>query len=110
MEKQERTRCPHFQVYAEQLDIEHGPNVLAIRRCTLTERLIGLLQQTPNGPMLTQKLTVRIDSAKDFAIVGPDLEAVSQSACTVARCIGGCSPAYSALLKHFGGSDPNLEE
>src|SRR5437763_274024 len=100
MDKQERNRCPHYQLYAEPLDIEHGPNVLAVRRCMLAERLIGLLLQTPNGAMLTQKLSVRISSGKDFAVVGPDLEAVTQSACTVKRCEGRCTPAYISHLEH----------
>lgn len=110
MEQQEARRCPHYQLYAQPLEIEHGPNVLAIRRCMLTERLIGLLVKTPNGSMLTQKLTVRIDAEKDFAIVGPDLEAVTQTACTVTRCEERCTPSYTAHLEHFGGTDPHLEE
>ncbi len=110
MDKQKESRCPHFQLYAQPLDIEQTPNVLAIRRCMLAERLIGLLLQTPNGAMLTQKLTVRIDSGKDFAIVGPDLESVTRSACTVERCEERCTPAYVAHLEYFGGTDPRLEE
>ena len=110
MHKQESSRCPHYQLYAEPLGIEHGPNVLAVRRCLLTERLIGLLLQTPNGAMLTQRLTVRINSGREFAIIGPDLEAVTQSACTVNRCEERCTPAYGAHLEHFEGTDPHLEE
>ena len=68
MDKQERSRCPHYQLYAQHLGIKRGPNVLAVRRCLLAERLSGLLLQTPNGAMLTQKLNVRIDPEKEFAI------------------------------------------
>ena len=110
MDKQAHSRCPHYQIYAQPLEIEHGPNVLAIRRCMLAERLIGLLNQTPNGSMLTQRLTVRIDSEKAFAVIGPDLDAVTQSTCTVQRCEERCTPAYISHLEHFDGQDPNLEE
>jgi hypothetical protein len=110
MDKQDVGRCPHFQLYAQPLDIDNGPNMLAIRRCMLTERLIGLLEQTPNGSLLTQRLTIRIDAERAFAIVGPDLEAVTQTACTVNRCEERCTPSYVGHLEHFGGTDPHIEE
>ncbi len=110
MDEHNNARCPHYQLYVQPLDIETQPNVLAIRRCMLTERLIGLLRQTPDGGLLTQKLTVRIDSEREFAIIGPDLEAVTQTGCTIKRCEDQCTPAYVSHLDHFNGSDPHLEE
>jgi hypothetical protein len=103
-------RCPHYQLYAQPLNIENGPDLLAVRRCMLAERLIGLLEKTPNGRMLTQRLTVRIHTQMDVAIVGPDLEAVTQTACSVSRCEERCTPGYVAHLNHFNGVDPCLDE
>ena len=103
-------RCPHYQLYAQPLGITDGPNLLAVRHCMLSERLSGLLAKTPDGHLLTNKLLVRIHSEKDYAVVGPDLEAVAQAACTVQRCEAQCTPAYGRHIKQFGATDPHLDE
>lgn len=106
MESQSAKRCPHFQIYSEPLAKEGPPSFLAIRHCILTERLIRIIRQTPEGNLLTQKLVVN----DNFAFVGPDLEAVSHQACTVRRCEERCTPAYSQHLRHFGLEDPREPE
>ena len=110
MDERGEKRCPHFQLYAEPLNINSGPNLLAVRRCMLTERLVGLLAKTSDGNRLTQKMVVRIHIDKDVGIVGPDLEAVTQTACTVKRCEDRCTPSYVAHLEHFNGTDPHMDE
>lgn len=105
MESQSSKRCPHYQLYAESLLVNGPPAYLAIRRCLLTERLIKLLRQSGEGSQLADKLVINATNGKAYAFVGPDLEAVTQRACTFNRCEKRCTPAYSQLLDRFGITD-----
>lgn len=83
---------------------------LAIRRCLLTERLIQLLAESPDGARLAQKLVIHGTNNRSYAFVGPDLEAVTQFACTVGRCEQQCTPAYTQHLEYFDIRDPRYNE
>src|ERR1041385_4507958 len=110
MESHNNKGCPHYQIYSEALELEGPPAYLAIRRCLLTERMIRLLQQSPEGNRLAEKLVIHVTNGKEFAFVGPDLDAVTQRSCTVKRCEERCTPAYLQHLNHFNITDPNEEE
>jgi len=102
-------RCPHYQIYSEPLALEGPPAYLAIRRCVLAERLIQFLRQSAEGNLLADKLVVHVAGGNAYAFVGPDLEAVTQTACTVKRCAERCAPAYAEHLERFGLTDPQGE-
>ena len=110
MDMQSSKRCPHYQMMSEPLDIEGPTSYLAVRRCTLTERLIVLLRQSEEGGQLADKLVINLMNGRSFAFAGPDLEAVTQRSCTVKRCEERCTPAYAHLLDLFGLTDPREEE
>ena len=103
-------RCPHYQLSSEPLEMEGPASYLAVRRCLLTERMIGLLRQAPEGAALADKLVVNDTSNRSFAFVGPDLEAVTQQSCLVERCEERCTPAYLHHLALFQITDPNERE
>ncbi len=110
MHANDSKRCRHFQIYSEPLDLEGPPAYLAIRRCLLAERLIALLRQSPDGGKLAVKMMVNTTNGNSFAFVGPDLDAVTQHACTVRRCDERCTPAYKQHLDHFQIEDPHEDE
>lgn len=103
-------RCPHYQMVSEPLEMEGPTSYLAVRRCLLTERMIGLLRQAPEGAELADKLVVSATNNRSFAFVGPDLEAVTQQACLVKRCEERCTPSYMQHLDLFNIVDPNENE
>lgn len=103
-------RCPHYQIYSEQLKLDGPPAYLAIRRCMLSERLLPFLDQFEEGRPLGEKLVIHTRDGKRYAFVGPDLEAVTQQACNVLRCEERCTPAYLRTLQQFGIVDPDVEE
>lgn len=103
-------RCPHFQIVAERLVMDGPASYLAIRHCLLAERLIMLLRpDSPEGNRLADKMIVRAANGKEYAFVGPDLEAVTQSICTLKRCDEHCTPAYKLQLQRFELHDPQEE-
>jgi hypothetical protein len=110
MDPQKNSRCPHYQIYSEALEMSGPPAYLAIRRCLLTERMIRLLQQSEEGNRLAEKLVVHVTNGKDYVFVGPDLDAVTQRSCSVKRCQERCTPAYNQHLKHFDMNDPEEGE
>jgi len=110
MKQDDTRRCPHYQIYSEALETSESPAYLAIRRCLLTERMIRLLGQSPEGNRLADKLVIHVTNGKRYAFVGPDLDAVTQSSCSVKRCEEHCTPAYLQHLGIFEISDPNEEE
>jgi hypothetical protein len=110
MDDPNKRRCPHFQIYSEPLDMEGSVAYLAIRRCLFTERLIQLLEQSPDGKRLAEKLVIHGTDDRSFAYVGPDLEAVTQRSCSIERCTDCCTPAYRQHLKHFALQDPQAAE
>jgi hypothetical protein len=103
-------RCPHYQIYSEQLKMDGPPAFLAIRRCMLTERLLHFLDQSEEGRQLGEKMVIHTRDGKRYAFVGPDLEAVTQQACNSRRCEERCTPAYLQTLQQFGLADPQEEE
>ena len=103
-------RCPHYQIYSEQLKMDGPPAFLAIRRCMLTERLLQFLDQCEEGKQLAEKMVIHTRDGKRYAFVGPDLEAVTQQTCNGRRCEERCTPAYLRTLQHFGITDPDEEE
>ena len=103
-------RCPHYQLSSEPLEMEGPASYLAVRRCLLTERMIGLLRQSPEGAALADRLVVNVALNRSFAFVGPDLEAVTQQSCAVRRCEERCTPAYLQHLQLFQITDPNEQE
>jgi hypothetical protein len=103
-------RCPHYQIYSEQLKMDGPPAYLAIRRCMLTERLLQFLNQSEDGRKLGDKMVIQTRDGKTYAFVGPDLEAVTQQACNGQRCEDSCTHAYLRTLQHFGMTDPQEEE
>jgi hypothetical protein len=109
MDTQKMQRCLHYQIYSEPLDLEGPPAYIAIRRCMLSERLIGLLNQSPDGERLADKLVISLTEGKSYAFVGPDLDAVTQRNCTVNRCESRCTPAYGQHLQDFSIVDPQEE-
>jgi hypothetical protein len=103
-------RCPHYQIYSEQLKMDGPPAYLAIRRCMLAERLIQFLDQSEEGRQLGGILVIHTTDGKRYAFVGPDLEPVTQQACNVRRCEDRCTPAYVHTLRQFGMVDPDEEK
>ena len=103
-------RCPHYQIYSEQLKMDGPPAFLAIRRCMLTERLLRFLDQSNEGKQLGEKMVIHTRDHKRYAFVGTDLEPVTQQACNGRRCEESCTPAYVQTLRHFGLTDPQEEE
>lgn len=103
-------RCPHYQLYSEPLEMDGPPSYLAVRRCLLTERLIAHLRQTEEGSLLAPKLLVRAAVDKEFAIVGPDFESVTQRTCSQTRCEERYTPAYQEHLDQFGVVDHREDE
>ena len=103
-------RCPHYQMISEPLEMEGPTSYLAVRRCLLTERMIALLRQSPEGAALADKLIVNAMNNRSFAFVGPDLEAVTQQACSVKRCEERCTPSYTQHLDLFQIIDPRKDE
>ena len=103
-------RCPHYQLYSEPLGLEGPASYLAIRRCLLAERLVTMLRQSEEGNQLADKLVVLASNGKSFAIIGPDLEAVTQRACTQSRCDAQCTPAYTQHLDRFDVVDVREDE
>jgi hypothetical protein len=59
---------------------------------------------------LADKLVIHATNVNAVAFVGPDLEAVTQHSCTVARCEKRCTPAYSQHLERFGLVDEQEDE
>ena len=110
MEIPNAKRCPHYQLSSEPLEMEGPASYLAVRRCLLTERMIGLLRQTQEGAELANKLVVNVVNNRSFAFVGPDLEAVTQQSCSVKRCEERCTPAYLQHLALFQITDPKEQE
>ena len=109
MQPQETQRCPHFQLHSEPLAHDGPPAYLAIRHCLLTERMLHLLKTLPEAQPLAQRLVIRAGNAREYAFVGPDLEAVTQQDCAFARCQQRCTPAYKQMLAHFEVIDPGEE-
>ena len=109
MKSQPVQRCPHYQLHSEILAQEGPPSYLAIRHCLLTARMLQLMHSRPEAQPLAQRLTVHT-SDRSFACVGPDLDAVTQHLCTLARCDRNCTPAYVELLQQFNIVDPQEEE
>ena len=103
-------RCPHYQIYSEQLKMDGPPAYLAIRRCMLAERLIQFLDRTEEGKQLAERIVIHTQGGKRYAFVGTDLEPVTQHACHSQRCEERCTPAYVRTLEHFGLADPQEEE
>ncbi len=101
MPLQNTQRCPHFQLHVELLSTEGPPAYLAVRHCLLTARLLTLLQPFPDTQPLTQRLIIRTERNETYAFVGPDLEAVTQVACTQERCSQSCTLAYKETLQQF---------
>lgn len=99
-------RCPHFQLHVELLSTEGPPAYLAVRHCLLTARLLTLLQPFPDTQPMTQRLIIRTERSESYAFVGPDLEAVTQAACTQNRCNQSCTQAYKETLQQFDVVDP----
>ncbi len=95
---------------SEPLEMEGPTSYLAMRRCLLTERMVGLLRQSPEGVKLADKLVVSALNKPSFAFVGPDLEAVTQQSCTVQRCEERCTPSYSQNLDLFQIVDPHKDD
>ena len=110
MNAQNMKRCPHYQIYSEQLKMDGPPAYLAIRRCMLTERLLQFLDQSEEGRQLGEKMIVRTQEGKRYAFVGPDQEPVTQQACNILRCEDRCTPAYVQTLRQFEMVDPLEEE
>ena len=110
MDAPDAKRCPHYQMRSEPLETDGPASYLAVRRCLLTERMIILLSQFPDGKRLADKLVVTALNNRSFAFVGPDLEAVTQQSCTVTRCENSCTPAYLQHLDLFDVTDPNESE
>jgi hypothetical protein len=108
MEQNSSRRCVHFQIHSESLNLDGPPAYLAVRRCLMTERMIVQLRATDEGAQLADKLVVNGTNGKQFAFVGPDLEAVTQRSCTFRRCDERCTPAYKHHLSLFGIADPNI--
>lgn len=103
-------RCPHYQIYSEQLKMDGPPAYLAIRRCMLTERLLQFLDPSDEGRQLGEKMVIHTSDGKRYAFVGPDLEPVTQQACNIRRCEERCTPAYLRTLQQFGMVDPEEEK
>lgn len=103
-------RCPHYQIYSEQLKMDGAPAYLAIRRCLLTERLLHFLAPSEEGRQLEEKMVIHTQDGRRYAFVGPDLEPVTQQACNRGRYEGRCTPAYLHTLQQFGMADPLEEE
>ena len=103
-------RCPHYQIYSEQLKMDGPPAYLAIRRCMLAERLINFLDTSEEGRQLGKKMVIHTRDGKRYAFVGTDLDPVTQQACTGRRCEESCTPAYLQTLTHFGMEDPEEEK
>ena len=99
-------RCPHFQLHSEQLSLDGPAAYLAIRHCTLTARMLHLLEPSTDALPLAKRLVIQIDESPVYAFVGPDLEVVTQQTCTVKRCDQTCTPCYKQTLSQFGTVDP----
>lgn len=110
MESTRDTRCPHFQLFAEPLTGEGPTSYLAVRRCLLSERLVNLLRQRPDAAEFAARLIVQAEPDRGYAFVGPDLEAVTQQTCLVARCEARCTSSYEQILAAFGVRDERLDE
>lgn len=110
MNTENRRRCPHYQIYSEQLKMDGPPAYLAIRRCMLSERLLQFLDHSEQGKRLGEKMVIHARDGRRYAFVGADLEPVTQQACTGQRCEQRCTPAYLQTLQHFGMKDPQEEE
>lgn len=86
------------------------PAYLAIRHCLLSERLLLLLRPgNAESNRIADKMIIRATNGKEYAFVGPDLDAVTQTICTLKRCDEHCTPAYKLQLLHFGVHDPQEE-
>ena len=103
-------RCPHYQIYSEQLKMAGPPAYLAIRRCMLAERLLHFLDKSEEGKQLGEKMVIHTGDGKRYAFVGTDLEPVTQHACNLRRCEERCTPGYQQTLQQFGMVDPQEEE
>lgn len=110
MDQASSRRCPHFQLVSDPIETDGPPVYLTVRRCLLTERMIGLLAAADAGEQLAHMLTLHSASGGLFAFVGPDLEAVTQRSCLAQRCENSCTPAYSQHLVEFGIEDPAAED
>src|ERR1051325_4957755 len=110
MKDPDSRRCPHFQILSEPLEMDGPGAFLAIRRCLMTERLIRLLDRSPEAKRLSDKIVIHGANSRPYAFVGPDLEAVTQQTCYIKRCEECCTPAYEQHLAHFDIQDPYAEE
>ena len=100
-------RCPHFQLRSEPLSQEETYGYLAVRHCMMTARMRDLLTPVPEASALVRRLSIQLDAVREYTVVGPDLDAVTQPNCHVARCDGSCTPSYKSNLLHFGIVDPH---
>lgn len=103
-------RCPHYQIYSGPLHRQGKASYLVIRRCTLMERMLSLLEDTEEGKQFGEHLTIQTRAGRRYAFIGPDMDPVTQQTCAEGRCEACCTPAYERTLRQFGKVDPQEAE
>jgi hypothetical protein len=97
-------RCSHFSVSVGTLDVPgiHPPLRVPIYRCSLTELMVARLQTSDEGGRLASMLEAPPLNDIPRLVCGPDLEAITTTACTPERCRQSCRSGFAQILSEFG--------
>ena len=99
-----RRLCSHFSIENARIDIPglHREMQVPIYRCSLAEVMVERMRDTPDGIRLADSLAAAPLEGIPRLIGGPDLEAITTTACTPDRCRRSCHAGFIQILSDLG--------
>ena len=104
-------RCSHFSVNSVEVVVPrvYLPMRVPIYHCSMAEEMVQRLRTTTEGRWLADKLEATPLDGQMRLVCGPDLEAITTTACVPVRCHQSCRSAFQQLLTELGldGAPPD---
>ena len=97
-------RCSHFSIATALVVIPglHREMQVPVYRCSLAEVMMTRLRSTPQGGRLADSLEAEPLEGIPRLLGGPDLEAITTTACIPDRCRQSCQQAFIQILSDLG--------
>src|SRR5438132_426002 len=97
-------RCSHFSIATALIIIPglHREMRVPVYRCSLAEVMVDRMRLTPDGERLAASLEAAPLEGIPRLIGGPDLEAITTTACTPDRCRQSCQNGFIQILGDLG--------
>ena len=101
-------RCAYFSITLELIQFQSDddrsqrqPLRVPNYGCAIAASMIERLKSDEEGRAIAQILVMTAHDGVEHSIFGPDLEALSPSACTQDRCAQYCQAGFSNLMESY---------